>query len=103
MGGWDQYGSQGEWLRDLEWIYLAEDRDRWRAVVNTVMNLRVLAPPSYSFIMQFYLSSIFVDLLSARTVSYHLNNFHEGVDHSLYSKGRMYISTSHRLGELGPL
>jgi hypothetical protein len=24
------------------WIDLVEDRDRWRAVVNTVMNLRVL-------------------------------------------------------------
>jgi hypothetical protein len=25
----------------MEWIDLAEDRDQWRAVVNTVMNLRV--------------------------------------------------------------
>jgi hypothetical protein len=28
----------------LEWIQLAQDRDRWRAAANTVMNLRVLAP-----------------------------------------------------------
>jgi hypothetical protein len=26
---------------DVDWIHLAEDRDRWRALVNTVMNLRV--------------------------------------------------------------
>jgi hypothetical protein len=26
------------------WIHLAHDVDRWRALVNTVMNLRVLAP-----------------------------------------------------------
>jgi hypothetical protein len=29
-----------EW-DDMDWIHLAKDRDRWRALVNTVMNLRV--------------------------------------------------------------
>jgi hypothetical protein len=27
---------------DLDWIGLAQDRDRWPAVVNAVMNLQVL-------------------------------------------------------------
>jgi hypothetical protein len=26
---------------DVDWIHLAHDRDRWRALVNTVMNLQV--------------------------------------------------------------
>jgi hypothetical protein len=26
---------------DVDWIHLAQDRDRWRALVNTVMNLQV--------------------------------------------------------------
>jgi hypothetical protein len=26
----------------MDWIDVAQDRDRWRALVNTVMNLRIL-------------------------------------------------------------
>jgi alpha-glucosidase (family GH31 glycosyl hydrolase) len=31
---------------DVEWIHLAQDRDRRQALVNAVMNLHVLAPHS---------------------------------------------------------
>jgi hypothetical protein len=30
----------------VDWIRLSQDRDRWRAVLSAVMNLRVLAPRS---------------------------------------------------------
>jgi hypothetical protein len=33
-------------LGGVYWIRLAQDRNRWRAVVSAVMNLRVLAPRS---------------------------------------------------------
>jgi hypothetical protein len=33
-------------LGGVDWIRVAQDRDRWRAVVSAVMNLRVLAPRS---------------------------------------------------------
>jgi hypothetical protein len=29
-------------FEDVDWIHLARDRNTWRALVNTVMNLRVL-------------------------------------------------------------
>jgi hypothetical protein len=31
----------------VEWIHLAQHRDRWLAIVSAVMNLRVLAPRSW--------------------------------------------------------
>jgi hypothetical protein len=54
----DHSEDQGvDWRMGLEWILgrlaggvdwfrLAQDRDRWRAVVTAVMNLRILAPRS---------------------------------------------------------
>jgi hypothetical protein len=33
-------------LGGVDWILLSQDRDRWRAVVSAMMNLRVLAPRS---------------------------------------------------------
>jgi hypothetical protein len=35
------------WGGGVEWIHLAEDRDRWGAVVNAMMNLRNLVSRSY--------------------------------------------------------
>jgi hypothetical protein len=38
----------GKLTRGLDWIRLAQDRNRWWAVVSAVMNLRVLVSRSYS-------------------------------------------------------
>jgi hypothetical protein len=29
-----------EWVR-IDWIHVAQDRDQWRALINTIMNHRV--------------------------------------------------------------
>jgi hypothetical protein len=34
-------------LGGVDWIRLSQDRDRWRAVVSALINLRVLAPWSW--------------------------------------------------------
>jgi hypothetical protein len=39
------YLMEMDW-KSVEWIQLAQDRDRWQTLVNTAMNLRVLAPRS---------------------------------------------------------
>jgi hypothetical protein len=54
MGGWDQNGPSGDWLGagGVEWIHLAQDRGCWWALVDAVMNLRVLAPRSQSVVTE---------------------------------------------------
>jgi hypothetical protein len=44
--GRPKLGSEWILARLADWIKLAQDTDRWRALVNTVMNLRVLTPRS---------------------------------------------------------
>jgi hypothetical protein len=31
----------GKWMEVMDWIDLAQDRERWRAIANTVMDLQV--------------------------------------------------------------
>ena len=34
-------GPSSSGMGDMDWIELAQDTDRWRALVNAIMNLRV--------------------------------------------------------------
>jgi hypothetical protein len=45
----------------VDWIRLAQDRDRWRAVVSAVMSLRVLAPWSWLVIPLDYGAGVLID------------------------------------------
>jgi hypothetical protein len=36
-----EMGLRKIWWGGMDWIHVAQDRDQWRALVNTVMNLRV--------------------------------------------------------------
>jgi hypothetical protein len=40
VGGWTMGLREIGW-DFMDWIKLAQDRDQWRALANTVMNLRV--------------------------------------------------------------
>jgi hypothetical protein len=44
LGGWEDNNKTNLrkiGLEDVEWFHLAHDGDRWRALVNTVMNIQV--------------------------------------------------------------
>jgi hypothetical protein len=39
FGTWNDFGEVGS--GDVDWIGVAQDRNRWRALMNSVLNLRV--------------------------------------------------------------
>jgi hypothetical protein len=41
VGGWTIMDLRAIGCDDVDWIDMALDRDQWRALVNTVLNLRV--------------------------------------------------------------
>jgi hypothetical protein len=51
--------------RSADWIQLAHDRDRWPALVNTLMNLRFLAPRG-SYVILYFSTNIIRQIKSRR-------------------------------------
>jgi hypothetical protein len=41
VGGWIILNLREIAWDDMDWIDLAQDRDQWKALINTVMNVRV--------------------------------------------------------------
>jgi hypothetical protein len=46
MGGGIRMNLRDRGSRGVEWVHLVRNRHRWQAVVNAVMNVRVLEPRS---------------------------------------------------------
>jgi hypothetical protein len=56
----------------VEWIQLAQDRDRCRVLVNIVMNLRVLAPWSELVIYNTYIETVQTSEIGATVSSFNI-------------------------------
>jgi hypothetical protein len=59
----------------VKWIRLAQDRDRWRAVMKAVMNLRFLAPRS-QLVLKYFSSITYVECVCGRPYCIIMVNSH---------------------------